>query len=194
MNRIRQPHSRVISPVPSIRTLTCFSVSRVEQIFRIIFVSIEWRRLRKSGTALPLPCKPSWRGQGVFTQFFYHCVRITISAYWITYILLPKAYGPTRIWNIRHTNLSRFHQFILTVFSLPCISHCFWSDFLLNFSIYSLYPLKRKFKLTNKPHAHKIKTKITAAEAFISNSYRNVYLYTKLNVLPLFKFQTKYKL
>lgn len=145
-------------------------------------------------TASPLQAFLTWTGS-IYAVLLplcsYYHFRILNNVHFVTEGLRSNTnmkYPP------QDTNLSRFHQFILTVFSLPCISHCFWSDFLLNFSIYSLYPLKRKFKLTNKPHAHKIKTKITAAEAFISNSYRNVYLYTKLNVLPLFKFQTKYKL
>ena len=158
MNRIMQPHSRVIPPVPSIGTSTCFSVSRVEQIFLITFVSIECRSLRITGTPLPLFCKPSWREQGLSTHYFCCCVRITNSGYYITYIFFYQ--GLLFNTSMKHppqdTILSRFHPFILTVFFLPCISYCFCSDFLLNFSIYSLSPLKRKFKLTDKPHTHKI--------------------------------------
>ena len=47
-----------------------------------------------SGTTLLLPCMLSLRGQGLFTPYIYHFVRITISGYYVTYIFfLPKAYG-----------------------------------------------------------------------------------------------------
>lgn len=122
---------------------------------------------------------------------------ITISGYYVNNVHFVTE-GLRSNMNMKHrpqdTILRRFHPFILKVFFLPCISYCLSQDFLLNFSIYSSSYFKRKFKLTDKPHAHKIKTKIIAAEAFMSNIYRNIYLYTKMIVLPLMKFQTKYKL